>query len=159
MSWENLSAEVAGEFGSASGREFFDSDGYSFQRLAKLNNADLAKLAASSHFKRWFRKVYAEDGERLRQLRERKRLWERLAGPRAAALERNRRHRLKVSIAKQKKVCSDCGRSWSHKLKARGPSPKRCPECTQILRAQCRRERYRRELASLEPFPKSPEAA
>lgn len=47
--------DIAEELSSATdrGREWFDSQGYSFQRLGKVRNVDLDKLANLLRYRRW----------------------------------------------------------------------------------------------------------
>lgn len=137
MSFTDLSLEVAAEFGAYSGaREYFCSDGYSFRKLAKLKDPDLQKLAASVHFKRWFRKVYAEGGQRLEAMRLRKRLEARKPSARAKQAARSAKYRRKLATANPRRAhCESCHKSWVVAYGRRGPLPRFCsPRC--ICRAR-----------------------
>lgn len=140
-----LSEEVADLFREASGRgrEWLDSESYSFRGLPGLGDKAFAKLCASLRATKWNR----EHPERRAEIQsaynakpERK--------ARHLASARKRRAARMAALAAQVLVCAECGDQFRRKVtrgRFFGPSPKFCGEaCAQRAHYQVKTPGARR---------------
>lgn len=107
--------EILEEFESASrrGREFFDSDGYTFRRLGKLDLDDFEQLARRLRSLKWYRanKEYAQALNRA---------WKAAHPERVRELKRNSiAHRMKVDAKGQRAMRQRRKRRWEAKNRER----------------------------------------